>query len=235
MSEDLPDTVEEILNRPFYIDDVSLYEFLDELYNVEDLKQICRDYRIKGFSNKRKDDINEQIVETLMDPSGQLLDQLLQRDLDLKSLIASFIITDTNTLEPTNHKQRPFIIYQQDSEFITIPKEVLSRFKAYFKQHQISALKSLNKRIKKYYAFIVTESNTWIAPKNANDAIRIHNIIDRDNVTKSEYLNFLQSLSKPDVYSDFLIHVHLKGLSSQEELETLIERMRTQDIRNHQK
>lgn len=235
LPENLPDSIEDIANQPFYIDEASVYEFLDTLYSMDDLKQICRDYHIKGFSNKRKDDINTLIVDTLMSESDQFINQLFNRYADFKQLIAAFIIRDTNIFEPTDHKARPFIVYQQDSEFVTIPKDVLSRFRTYFNQHQISSLKSLDKASKKAYAFMITQNNEFKVPKNAADAINTHKVIDVDEITKSQYLDFLQSRSNQDVYSDFLIHVHLKGLNSLEELEALINHMRVQDVHNRHK
>ncbi len=95
------------------LDDKTYMKHLLQYLNVNDLKQICRDFDIKGFSKFKKSELNEFILDSLAEE--ELEDLLKQKELDIISdginLALKKIngedretITEINIVNPNNHE-----------------------------------------------------------------------------------------------------------------------------------
>ncbi|MBY8989775.1 MAG: Rho termination factor N-terminal domain-containing protein [Candidatus Lokiarchaeota archaeon] len=65
------------------IDDKKYLNYLLQSLNVDDLKQICRDFEIKGYSKLKKSDLVEFILDSLSEE--ELEDLILQKELEIIS------------------------------------------------------------------------------------------------------------------------------------------------------
>jgi len=65
------------------IDDRSYLKFLLQYLNVDDLKQICRDFEIKGFSKLKKSEIIDFILDSLAEEEFKVL--LQQKEIEIIS------------------------------------------------------------------------------------------------------------------------------------------------------
>ena len=95
------------------LDDKTYMKHLLQYLNVNDLKQICRDFDIKGFSKFKKSELNEFILDSLAEE--ELEDLLQQKELEIISdginLALKKIngedretITEINIVNPNNHE-----------------------------------------------------------------------------------------------------------------------------------
>lgn len=95
------------------LDDKAYMKHLLQYLNVDDLKQICRDYGIKGFSKFKKSELSEFILDSLAEE--ELEDLLKQKELEIISdginLALKKIngedretITEINMVNPKNHE-----------------------------------------------------------------------------------------------------------------------------------
>ena len=95
------------------LDDKTYMKHLLQYLNVNDLKQICRDFDIKGFSKFKKSELNEFILDSLAEE--ELEDLLKQKELEIISdginLALKKIngedretITEINIVNPNNHE-----------------------------------------------------------------------------------------------------------------------------------
>ena len=65
------------------IDNTTYLTYLLKYLNVNDLKQVCRDFDLKGFSRLKKDDLIEFILNSLAEE--EMIELLQQRELDIVS------------------------------------------------------------------------------------------------------------------------------------------------------
>ena len=65
------------------IDDRTYLNFLLQSLNVDDLKQICRDFEIKGFSKFKKSELIDFILDSLAEEEFKEL--LHQKEIDIIS------------------------------------------------------------------------------------------------------------------------------------------------------
>ena len=65
------------------IEDIKYVKYLLQYLNVGDLKQICRDFEVKGFSSKKKSDLIDFINDSLAEE--ELVELLQQKELEIIS------------------------------------------------------------------------------------------------------------------------------------------------------
>jgi len=65
------------------LDDKTYLKYLLQYLNTDDLKQICRDFEIKGFSKLKKSELIDFILDSLAEE--ELKDLLKQREIEIVS------------------------------------------------------------------------------------------------------------------------------------------------------
>ena len=65
------------------IEDIKYVKYLLQYLNVGDLKQICRDFDVKGFSSKKKSELIDFIIDSLAEE--ELIEFLQQKELEIIS------------------------------------------------------------------------------------------------------------------------------------------------------
>lgn len=107
-----------------------------ESLSKEELKDICRNFDIKGFSSKNKDELIELIQSTYFE-DDQLLTRLLQElSSDHKLIFYELAVSDDDTV-PFNRDipDTLFLFYPEADEHLVIPKDVKKHFKQYIEKH----------------------------------------------------------------------------------------------------
>ena len=65
------------------IDDKTYLTYLLQALNVNNLKQICRDFSIKGFSKLKKGELVDYILDSLAEE--ELTELIKQKELEIKA------------------------------------------------------------------------------------------------------------------------------------------------------
>lgn len=102
----------------------------------EELKNICRNLGIKGYSSKNKEDVISLITETYF-ADDQILDKMLHTyDSDFKVVLDNITAQENNYM--VYHHDIPddvFLFYADDTELLFIPQDVKAHFNAYKQAH----------------------------------------------------------------------------------------------------
>ncbi|MCE4957779.1 hypothetical protein [Macrococcoides caseolyticum] len=109
--------------------------YLSALSKVE-LKNICRNLNIKGFSSKNKDDLIQLIVDTYFNDDEMLKAMLQTYDSQFKVVLDE--ITDQEKDYIIFHRDIPddvFLFYAEGTELLFIPKDVKQHFLAFKASH----------------------------------------------------------------------------------------------------
>lgn len=157
------------------------YEHLylrDYLYNfyVKDLKEICRIFKIKGFSKGNEDYIVNLIEDKFMEDPFELFDRLSP---DALGLIAYFIIENRNTIpydEMGELDLEVFIIGKDElSHILYMPVDVFEFLQEYFAFKGIDPLDLVSPEEREMYEELAQmkklQAMTDKTPDNVEDAI----------------------------------------------------------------
>lgn len=102
----------------------------------EELKNICRNLGIKGYSSKSKEDLVSLITEAYF-ADDQMLDKMLQTyNSDFKVVLDDITAQEKNYM--VYHHDIPdevFLFYADDTELLFIPKDVKAHFNTYKQAH----------------------------------------------------------------------------------------------------
>ncbi|MGK0555093.1 hypothetical protein [Macrococcus capreoli] len=102
----------------------------------DELKNICRNLEIKGFSSKNKEDLVTLITDAYFENFDILKATFETYDSNFKVAIDELTEQDDNYI--VFHRDIPdevFLFYAEGTEFLFIPKDVKAHFKAYKKEH----------------------------------------------------------------------------------------------------
>lgn len=107
-----------------------------ESLSKEELKDICRNFDIKGFSSKNKDELIELIQSTYF-KDDQLLTRLLQElSSDYKLIFYELAVSDDETVRFNRDiPDTLFLFYPEADEHLVIPKDVKQHFKQFIETH----------------------------------------------------------------------------------------------------
>lgn len=214
--------------------DYDLASGFDDIFSVESLKDFCRDYKIKGFSKGNKKDIFNLILTTFQNDTDTMIGAVLDRNSIAMDTYATFILEGKNalTIERVLYLDDFFIQTILDEPVMFIPNDIYPLFQQYFKDHQISALKTLAPEGKKEYAYIINNKNQFQLPTNSQDALLIHKTLQKDQGSIDAYLDFLNHQPKTDAYQAFLKVALSESLTGEEHLQSLIKEMQVADFKN---
>lgn len=229
--------------------DNTLEMYLSAL-SKEELKNICRNLGIKGYSSKNKENLIGLITETYF-ADDQMLDKMLQSyDSDFKVVLDNITAQDDNYI--VYHHDIPddvFLYYADDTELLFIPQDVKAHFNAYKQSHP--AFKEEIEKIHFYrsalnlYGFVTLKHLAVLKEKYFNvqmteDEIRdeliavmpeYETLIKDGSVKHKELSNInidLKALTEQKdyyipKYEDFKLYTHPFYIESTEEINNLVQ------------
>lgn len=134
----------EITQARRYYEDFQLADLL-ERYNTEELKQICREFKITGFSKGSKSDIVDLIQDKFTNKTSLMFKRLTQKELNL---IAYFIAEESNVIPYTHldalSAKTFFIQVQDDYEILYMPMDIFEDLEDYFEKNDLNPLDFLD-------------------------------------------------------------------------------------------
>lgn len=111
-------------------------EWYLEALSKEELKNICRNLKIKGFSSKNKEDLVDLITTSYFENDDLLQSMMRNYDSGFKVLLDTITEQDENYI--VFHHDIPdnvFLYYADDTELLFIPQDVKEHFKSYKAAH----------------------------------------------------------------------------------------------------
>lgn len=126
-------------------------EWYLETLSKEALKDICRNFDIKGFSSKNKDELVKLIVDTYFEDNTLLIKLLETLSSDHKLIFFDLAMSENNVT--TFNRDIPdtlFLFYPEENEYLVIPNDVKAHFKEYIEAH--NEIKDDMKQIEFYHS-----------------------------------------------------------------------------------
>ncbi|MGN5883493.1 hypothetical protein [Staphylococcus simulans] len=110
-------------------------------FTVKELKQICRNFKIKGFSKCNSDELIELIEDAFMEDPFERFDYLTE---DARSLIAYFIVEGSNVIPFTHVSNLDLDVFMVaadwDYSVLYMPIDIFEFLVDYFEQNNIDPL-----------------------------------------------------------------------------------------------
>lgn len=120
-------------------------EYVLEDYTTQELKQICRDFKITGFSKGKKSDIIDLIQDHFTNNPSLMFKHLTKKEL---SLIAYFIAEGSNVIPYTHLESlssKTFFILDEDYyEALFMPLDIFTDLVDYFEENDLNPLDFLD-------------------------------------------------------------------------------------------
>ncbi|KOR13200.1 hypothetical protein AMC75_08205 [Staphylococcus carnosus] len=211
-----------------------LRDYLSNFY-VKDLKEICRIFKIKGFSKGNEDYIINLIEDKLMEDPFELFERL---SLDALGLIAYFMIENRNTIpydEMGELDLEVFIIGKDElSHILYMPVDVFEFLQEYFAFKGIDPLDLVSPEEREMYEELAQmkklQAMTDKAPENVEDAIAAFAEAGQDEGMRDMIAELIGlKEDDEDEVAQVITQIMDGKIKTEEDLAKLFEQIETED------
>ncbi|CAL29123.1 hypothetical protein [Staphylococcus carnosus] len=211
-----------------------LRDYLSNFY-VKDLKEICRIFKIKGFSKGNEDYIINLIEDKLMEDPFELFERLSP---DALGLIAYFMIENRNTIpydEMGELDLEVFIIGKDElSHILYMPVDVFEFLQEYFAFKGIDPLDLVSPEEREMYEELAQmkklQAMTDKAPENVEDAIAAFAEAGQDEGMRDMIAELIGlKEDDEDEVAQVITQIMDGKIKTEEDLAKLFEQIETED------
>ncbi|GEP79026.1 hypothetical protein [Staphylococcus carnosus] len=211
-----------------------LRDYLSNFY-VKDLKEICRIFKIKGFSKGNEDYIINLIEDKLMEDPFELFERLSP---DALGLIAYFMIENRNTIpydEMGELDLEVFIIGKDElSHILYMPVDVFEFLQEYFAFKGIDPLDLVSPEEREMYEELAQmkklQAMTDKAPENVEDAIAAFAEAGQDEGMRDMIAELIRlKEDDEDEVAQVITQIMDGKIKTEEDLAKLFEQIETED------
>lgn len=211
-----------------------LRDYLSNFY-VKDLKEICRIFKIKGFSKGNEDYIINLIEDKLMEDPFELFERLSP---DALGLIAYFMIENRNTIpydEMGELDLEVFIIGKDElSHILYMPVDVFEFLQEYFVFKGIDPLDLVSPEEREMYEELAQmkklQAMTDKAPENVEDAIAAFAEAGQDEGMRDMIAELIGlEEDDEDEVAQVITQIMDGKIKTEEDLAKLFEQIETED------
>lgn len=211
-----------------------LRDYLSNFY-VKDLKEICRIFKIKGFSKGNEDYIINLIEYKLMEDPFELFERLSP---DALGLIAYFMIENRNTIpydEMGELDLEVFIIGKDElSHILYMPVDVFEFLQEYFAFKGIDPLDLVSPEEREMYEELAQmkklQAMTDKAPENVEDAIAAFAEAGQDEGMRDMIAELIGlKEDDEDEVAQVITQIMDGKIKTEEDLAKLFEQIETED------